>query len=72
MGTGIMNMEGPYDAATKTIMLKGKMQDPVSGKDVLMREILKIIDDKNQTMEMYVVPAGGSESKIMEAKMVKK
>ena len=71
MGTGIMTMEGPYDAATKTIELKGKSTDPSTGKDCITRETLKIIDDKNQYMEMFVTQ-GGKEMKMMEIKYTKK
>lgn len=72
MGTGIMTMEGPYDAATKTISFKGKALDCTTGKDCEVRENFKIIDDKNQFMEMYMTPAGGKEYKCMELKLTKK
>lgn len=71
MGTGIIKMEGPYDAATKTIDLKGKCTDPMTGKDCDMRESLKIIDDKNQYMEMFMTQ-NGKEMKVMEMKLTKK
>jgi hypothetical protein len=70
MGTGIMNLEGPYDAATKTITLKGQWDDPIKGK-MEMKETWKIIDDKNQLMEMYGIVAG-KETKWMEMKFAKK
>jgi Protein of unknown function (DUF1579) len=58
MGTGIVFMEGPYDAATKTVTLKGKMVDPMSGKIENARQTMKFVDDNNQIMEMYVTKDG--------------
>lgn len=72
MGTGIMTMEGTYDAGTKTISFKGKCTDATTGKDCAVREEFKIVDDKNQVMEMYMTPAGGKEMKSMEIKFAKK
>ena len=51
MGTGVSFMEGPWDSATHTITLKGKMMDPLSGKDQEMRETFTMVDDNNQKME---------------------
>ena len=70
MGTGIMMMEGTYDEASKTVNMSGKMTD-VTGKDLAMREVVKIIDDKHQTMEMYCTQ-GGKEFKNMEMVLTKK
>ncbi|HMJ46103.1 MAG TPA: DUF1579 domain-containing protein [Ferruginibacter sp.] len=71
MGTGIMHMEGSMDPATGVLNLKGKGWDPATGKDVDMRETFKIIDDKNQYMEMFCTK-DGKEFKTMEMKLVKK
>jgi hypothetical protein len=71
MGTGIIYMEGAYDAATKTLTLKGQCDDPVKGK-IQMRQTLKMIDDKNKFMELYAASAGGKETKLIEMKFVKK
>jgi hypothetical protein len=68
MGTGIMNMEGPYDAATKTIDLTGSETDPMTGKGMKMRQTIKIIDDNNEMIAMYSV-TGDKEVKIMEIKL---
>ena len=70
MGTGIMQMEGPWDDATKTMTLKGSCKDPVTGKETTMRETFKIIDDKHHEMEMYSTQ-DGKETKTMEMKMTK-
>ena len=64
MGTGIMYMEGTYDAATSTMNLKGKATDVVSGKDIAVREVFKIVDDKTHSMEMFEA-RDGKEMKTM-------
>ena len=68
MGTGVLNSEGPYDAATNTITLIGTELDPMSGKDMKMRETIRMIDDNNMVMEMYTI-TGGKEVKNMEIKL---
>jgi hypothetical protein len=64
-GTGIMMMEGTYDEPSKQIIFKGKSYDPMSGKDMEMKETLKIIDDNTYGMEMFNV-VNGKEFKSME------
>jgi hypothetical protein len=71
MGSGIMQMEGTMDPATKVLTLQGKGWDPSTGKPVDMRETFKVIDDKNQYMEMFCTK-NGSEFKTMEMKLTKK
>jgi len=70
-GTGMMYMEGTYDAPAKTINFTGKMVDPNTGEDCDMRQVFKAIDDKNQLMEMYT-SVNGKEFKSMEIKFTKK
>jgi hypothetical protein len=75
MGTGVMNGEGPWDEATKSITFKGKMVDPSlgTGKECDYREVFTIIDKDNQKMEMYCPdPKTGKEFKTMELKMTRK
>ncbi|WP_276479546.1 DUF1579 domain-containing protein [Paraflavitalea pollutisoli] len=66
MGTGVMILEGPWDAATKTISLSGSMTDPSTGKDCKVREIMTFTDDQHQKMEMFAAPGGQKEYKTME------
>jgi len=72
MGTGIMYMEGPWDAATSTMNLKGKMIDPGTGKDLEMRETFQILDNNNQLVSMYCKGPDGKEYKTMEIKYTRK
>jgi hypothetical protein len=71
MGTGIMVLTGTWDAASNTITLTGNEVDPSSGKDIPVKETLKIVDDNHEELAMYTT-AGGKEFKNMEIKMVRK
>jgi hypothetical protein len=72
MGTGVMHLQGPWDEATKTITLTGKMIDAMTGKETTMKETLKIIDENTQLMEMYAPSPDGKEFKSMEIKLTRK
>ena len=65
MGSGIMNMEGKWDDASKMLVMIGTETDPVTGKDIPVRETMKFPDDNNQVMEMFET-RGGKEAKTME------
>jgi hypothetical protein len=43
MGTGMMYMEGTYDEPSKSISFAGKGVDPMTGKEVTMREVLELL-----------------------------
>lgn len=53
MSTAIMNMEGTWDDATKSMTTTGKMLCPANGKWCEMKEVFKMVDDNTQIMEMY-------------------
>jgi len=73
MSTAMMNMEGTWDEATKSITFKGKMICPANGKECEMREIFKFIDDNTQVMEMFGPDMQtGKEYKNMEIKFTRK
>jgi hypothetical protein len=73
MGTGIMIMEGTYDAASKTVKLSGTCTDPMTGKNMKMREDFTIIDNNTRKMVMYSPdPKTGKEFKSMEIVMTRK
>ena len=65
MGTGVMNLTGTWDEATNTMTMRGTSYDPLQGKESDVRQTFKIIDDKNQLMEMYMTK-DGKEFKAME------
>lgn len=66
MGSGIIFMTGTYDAASKTLTLKGKQTDPMTGNDSDIRQVNKFIDDDTYTMTMYGTGMDGKEAKFME------
>ena len=74
VGTGIMTMEGTWDAGTKTLTSSGKCVDPSAGtgKEMDVKQILKVIDDKTHLFEMYGPAPDGKEYKMMEIKMTRK
>lgn len=74
MGTGVSTLKGPWDAASKSITLTGKMVDPSAGngREHNMREVLKIIDDNTQLLEMYYAGPDGKEFKNMEIRFTRK
>jgi hypothetical protein len=71
MGTGMIFMEGTWDAASNSINFAGKSTDPITKKDVPTREVWKFVDDTHQILEMYYT-SDGKEFKSMEIKYTKK
>lgn len=65
MGTGIMYSEGPYDPKTQSITMKGKMMDPMAGKEQNVRQVFTFVNDKQQKFEMFVMQ-NGKEFKTMQ------
>jgi Protein of unknown function (DUF1579) len=70
-GTGIMNLEGKWDDATKSMTLTGKSFDPALNKDVDVKQKYTIVDDKHEKMEMFMVD-GQNEMKTMEILFARK
>ena len=68
MGTGILYMEGTPDKGGKSLTLKGKMTDPMTGKDLDVREVMTFVDNDTRKMEMYMTHEG-KEFKSMEITM---
>jgi len=66
MGTGIMNSEGDYDAATKTFTYRTE-SEMMLGMKTKVRMAIKIIDNDHHTMEFHE-DRGGTEVKTMEIK----
>lgn len=71
MSTGIMYSEGTYDAATKTINMKGKSVDMMTGKEKTVRQVIKNVSDNSQVIEFYDMHEG-KEFKSMEIKAARK
>jgi hypothetical protein len=73
MSTMIMNMDGTWDEATKTITFTGKMFCAPNGKMCDMKENFRMVDDNTQVMEMYGPDMKtGKQFKNMEIKLTRK
>jgi hypothetical protein len=72
LGSGIVYMTGTYDEATKTMELKGKQTDPMTGKDSDIRQVNKYMDADTYTMAMYGTGMDGKEMKFMEGTFKRK
>jgi hypothetical protein len=72
MGSGIMMLKGPWDEATKSITLKGKMTDPGTKEDIDVRETFSIIDGNTQEMKMFMTMPGGKEFNTMNIRYTRK
>ena len=64
MGTGIMNSEGTYDPASKTLTYFAEYE-PMPGMKTKTREVLKLSDKDHRTLEFFE-DRGGKEVKTME------
>jgi len=70
MGTGIMNLEGTYDAATKSLTYHAEYE-PMPGMKTRIREVIKITDNDHHTMEWFE-DRGGTEVRTMEITYARK
>ena len=70
MGTGMMVLEGKWDKPGKTLTYTGTSVDPMTGKDIKIRQVVTIENDQSQSMEMYMTH-DGKEIKTMDLKMTK-
>jgi len=71
MGTGIFFMEGTASADGKTITLKGSHPEPGGGK-MMHRAVWKIVDNNNQTFDMYGTHGHGKEMKLLQITYTRK
>src|SRR5438270_7136403 len=70
MGTGIMTMDGTYDAATKAFTYTGEYE-MMPGMKEKVRQVFKMTDATHMTMEYYE-DRGQGEAKTMEINYTKK
>lgn len=69
-GTGIMNLEGTYDPATKTLTYVADYE-MMPGMKTKVREVIKVTDQNHRTLEWYE-DRGGTEVKSMEITYTRK
>jgi hypothetical protein len=70
MGTGIMNSEGTYDAAAKTLNYNSEYE-PMPGMKTKVRMAVKVMDKDHHTMQFFE-DRGGKEVKTMEIAYTRK
>lgn len=70
MGTGMMYLEGKRVEGKNQIEFRGKSVDPMTGKDIMVRETLTFTDADNQVLEMYMI-MGNQEMKTMEVALTR-
>ena len=70
MGTGIMTMDGTYDAAAKAFTYTGEYE-MMPGMKEKVRQVIKMTDATHMTMEYYE-DRGQGEAKTMEINYTKK
>lgn len=70
MGTGILNSEGTYDAATRTFTYHAEYV-PMPGMKTKIREVIKLTDKDHHTFEFYE-NRGGTEVRTMEINYTRK
>ncbi len=71
-GSGIIFMTGTYNEKTKSLELKGKQTDPITGKDSDIRQVNVYHDDDSYTSTMYGTGPDGKETKFMEGTLRRK
>ncbi len=71
MSTGIYYFEGTASADDKTITQESSYDDPVRGP-MVWRSVSRIKDDNTLEYEMYFIPEGGKEEKVMEMTVTRK
>src|SRR6266446_8929326 len=70
MGTGIMNLEGTYDPATKTLTYYAEYE-PMPGMKTKIREVVTRRDNDHRTLEFFE-DRGGKEVKTMQIDYTRK
>ncbi len=71
MSSGIYCFEGTGSEDGRTINQESSYDDPVRGP-MVWRSISRIVDDNTVKVEMYLIPKGGNEEKMMEMDMTRK
>ncbi len=66
MGTGVMQLEGSYDASTKTFTFMMELPDMTMTKYVASRMTDKWIDNDHHTSQMFTPGPDGKEAMMME------
>ncbi|PZD79302.1 DUF1579 domain-containing protein [Mesonia sp. K7] len=65
MGTGVLILEGDYNKETKQLIMTGTMVDPMTGKDIQVKEVMTYLSKDKHKFEMFMIQEG-QELKTME------
>lgn len=71
MGSGVMLMTGQFDAAAKTLHLKGTQADPKTKKELTVRQDILFVDDNTQVVTMYGPDVDGKEVKLVDIRLTR-
>ena len=72
MGTMMMVMTGTADPSGKVITATSTIDDVITGKKVVVREVTRIVDANTHIFEMYGADPSGKEFQMMEAVYTRK
>jgi hypothetical protein len=70
--TALSTSVGTVDDTGKIFTFQRDDVDPVSGKKVKGKDVIRIIDDSKHTMEMFKIGPDGKEIKVMELTISRK
>jgi Protein of unknown function (DUF1579). len=66
ISTSVMSSAGSADADGKTMTFMGSMDDPMTGKPVSVKEVVRVVDADHHVMEMWNPAPDGQMFKSME------
>ena len=72
MTTSISVMTGAFDATGKVFTWRHEDYDPVFGKKIKMRDVVRFTGPDNSVMEFYKTLPDGKEQKTGEIKLTRK
>jgi hypothetical protein len=70
-GSGIGYYTGTLDPTTKVLTLKGTQYDPLTQKDIPVRQEIRFLNDDSQTITFYGPGTNGKEYKTMDIKLTR-
>jgi hypothetical protein len=71
MGSGVIVMTGQYDKKTNMLSLSGNQTDPMTGKDMPIRETIEFPNADTQIVTMYGPGMDGKEMKMMDIRLTR-
>jgi hypothetical protein len=72
MGTSIMYTTGTADPSGKSMTFTGTMEDPMTGKPMTVKNVLKVVDNDKHNFEMWGPGPNGKTYKMMEIEYTRK